>query len=126
MSPDTPTRREVLRGLATALAALPLAAAFRALRSGAVTGDPNLDIAPWNRGAPLGRAYLARVPGEARRDRLESALLERIGPEPDPRTLGDDLRRAIVEDFTSGDTVQLGGWVLARTECRLCALAALA
>jgi len=32
------------------------------------------------------------------------------------------LKRRIAEDFSSGNTVQLNGWVLARTEVRLCAL----
>jgi hypothetical protein len=34
-----------------------------------------------------------------------------------------DRRR---HDFAAGDTVIIGGWILARTEARLCALATLA
>jgi hypothetical protein len=123
---DARTRRDVLLGLAAAVATLPMGGAARALGIAVLRRDPDLDISPWNRGAPLGRAYLAQVPGEAHRNRLESALFERIGPEHGPRSLRDALHRAIAEDFTSGDTVRLSGWVLARTECRLCALAALA
>jgi hypothetical protein len=36
------------------------------------------------------------------------------------------LKRCIAEDFSSGNTVQLNGWVLAKTEVRLCALRVLA
>jgi hypothetical protein len=35
------------------------------------------------------------------------------------------LRARCRQDFARGDTVLIDGWVLARTECRLCALVAL-
>lgn len=35
------------------------------------------------------------------------------------------LRNAITEDFVSENTVQVDGWILSRTEARLCALCAL-
>lgn len=35
------------------------------------------------------------------------------------------LRNLIAEDFAFGNTVQVDGWVLSRTEARLCALCAL-
>ena len=64
----------------------------------------------------LGRAYLRRYPDEASQRRLA-----RLVP-------GDPVLRArqVRADFAAGRVVTLGGWVLSRTECRYCALHALA
>jgi hypothetical protein len=43
-----------------------------------------------------------------------------------PRRLRELLSSAVAEDFRDLRTLELQGWVLARTEARLCALAALA
>jgi hypothetical protein len=76
----------------------------------------------------LGRAYLAVRPEEA-----DAALLLReLGylTEERPGATGpDDLCRALVDacaaDFAEGRVVRVGGWILARTEARACALVAL-
>ena len=70
----------------------------------------------------LGLAYLARHPGERDPGFLHAATLKDAGE--GSRALRR-LRARCREDFARGDTVRLDGWVLARTECRLCALVAL-
>jgi hypothetical protein len=89
----------------------------------------------------LGERYLAAVPEE--RDvvllmrTLEAAVGETDSGFPgatgsgrrvellDSARLRQSLKQRIRRDFQHDDIVQLDGWVLARTECRLCALAVL-
>jgi hypothetical protein len=57
-------------------------------------------------------------------------LLGEAGSEQhrEPPEAGDLLaffRERFAEDFGRGNTVMIGGWVLSRTEARLCALAVL-
>ena len=58
---------------------------------------------------------------------LAEALRARLSAPPG--TGADDLRRrlasCVAADFAGGDVVEVEGWVLARTEVRLAALAAL-
>jgi hypothetical protein len=72
--------------------------------------------------AVIGRAYLASHPEEAGLD----AVLRHLEGLTDA---SGDVRGAIAarlrRDFEERDTVRLDGWVLARTEARLCALCAL-
>ncbi len=35
------------------------------------------------------------------------------------------IRTHITKDFENGDVVSIGGWILSRTECRVCAIAVL-
>ncbi len=76
--------------------------------------------------APLavGRRYLELYPDEADRARLRAGL---IGPARplDREALRARLARRCGQDFRDGNTVIVDGWVLARTEARACALAAL-
>jgi hypothetical protein len=75
----------------------------------------------------VGRAYLDRVPQEANVARLRQLLdlaaeisaVTLPGPEKERLTLRQS------EDFRTGRTVLVQGWVLSRTEARLYALAAL-
>jgi hypothetical protein len=80
----------------------------------------------------VGRAYLAATPAEASVARLTAGVLASL-----PATSSDvsdadaDELRAVLadvirEDFRTERTVVVEGWILARTEARLCALAALA
>ena len=87
------------------------------------------DAAPWSaRGsdsaAHIGRAYLAKHEDERDVDVLRAHLGDLVS-----QSGGDGLaERAgarIREDFATGRTVQVDGWLLSRTEARLCALAAL-
>lgn len=107
-----PTRRAFLGGL---------------LGGSLATSSPLLAAAPPRRlrraMAVVGRAYLARFPHES-----SPALLKRsLGG---GRTMGpaDALAAAAARrsgDFARGDTVMVGGWLMARSEARACALAAL-
>ena len=81
----------------------------------------------------LGREYLELFPHEAEID----TLLRAVGAEPGAGCQPDvgaleaveqiarRLRRAETDDFAAGRVVELSGWVLSRSEARLCALAAL-
>jgi hypothetical protein len=79
----------------------------------------------------IGRAYLRAVPAEASPTVLTVRVAERLpGGLAAVDTISDDrLRELLVEasaeDFHDLRTVEVRGWVLARTEARLCALAAL-
>jgi hypothetical protein len=80
--------------------------------------------------AAIGDAYLAQHPD----DRDAPRLLRRLfGDDLAQATAGigrEDLhvrlRRQLRQDFAEGRTVLVDGWLLAETEARLCALAALA
>jgi hypothetical protein len=78
----------------------------------------------------VGLAYLARYPEEADAALLTRRLLAGLGQEPETARLDDRaLRRRVAArvsaDFAEGRTASLDGWLLSRTEARLCALAAL-
>jgi hypothetical protein len=79
----------------------------------------------------VGREYLRAFPAEASRGVLAARVVEQLpggsralASAPDDR-LRELLLRATAADFKDLRTVELRGWVLARTEARLCALAAL-
>ena len=79
----------------------------------------------------VGREYLRAFPAEASSRVLTARVAERLpGGSPVLATASDGRLRELLLDATSADfgeleTVELRGWVLARTEARLCALAAL-
>ncbi|MGH3092968.1 MAG: hypothetical protein ACRDOG_11685 [Gaiellaceae bacterium] len=79
----------------------------------------------------IGREYLRLVPGEASAATLAARVVERLpGGSRAVDAASDDrlhelLLGVTLEDFEGLRTVELHGWVLARTEARLCALAAL-
>lgn len=101
----------------SALAAMPAATAAADPRAGAL-----LRLLPDRRAAArIGRAYLVSVPEEASVERL-TALLDLPAGMEGVRLF--EARRRL--DFREGRTVPVGGWRLAVTEARLCALAALA
>ncbi len=79
----------------------------------------------------VGREYLRAVPAEASRGMLTARVVEQlpggfraVDTASDSR-LRELLLRATAADFRDLRTVELRGWVLAQTEARLCALAAL-
>jgi hypothetical protein len=75
----------------------------------------------------VGRAYLDQTPNEANVVRLRQLL--DLGAEASAATLPDPVKEKLAvrqsEDFRTGQTVLVQGWVLSRTEARLYALAAL-
>lgn len=79
--------------------------------------------------AVLGRAYLKTVPNHRDANYL-AALLDELPEAAHGPAARGDLRRALarcrVADFAAGRTVAVDGWILARSEARLCAAVALA
>jgi hypothetical protein len=78
--------------------------------------------------APLGREYLAITPEESTRFELLSRLTE--GWQKPAQALAlpalhTALREQLRVDFLAGRTLRVNGWLLARSEARLAALAAL-
>ena len=78
----------------------------------------------------IGRAYLNLFPSEANARQLVSLIVERhpgaFGPAVSLEEARALLQQAVREDFHEEKTVELNGWVVSRTEARLCALACLA
>lgn len=111
------TRRRILSAGATVIASWLWAGATMRLwpwRNGALASAPGSTTN--RRHVTLGRAYLQRYPEEA-----SQSQLARLVP-ADPGLRAHQVRA----DFVAGEWVTLGGWVLSRTECRYCALHALA
>lgn len=79
----------------------------------------------------VGREYLRAFPAEASRGILTARVVEglpggsRVLATASDGRLRELLLQATAADFEDLRTVELRGWVLARTEARLCALAAL-
>ncbi len=71
----------------------------------------------------VGREYLRRFPHED--DAVLLIALLDIAKPGDQRALARRLKRSMSSDFENGKTVQLGGWMLSRTEVRVCALVSL-
>jgi hypothetical protein len=80
----------------------------------------------------IGEGYLKAHANEVHAGILVSAVLARLELDPEAMQAmsAADLREridaAISDDFAADDVVALDGWVLSRTEARLCALVALA
>ncbi len=118
-------RRRDLLALLAALFPSPLAAAV------APSGGPIAGLLRHIKAArAVGVAYLAIAPQERSAAMLSQLLfggMSTNGPNSDVHT--QQLRQAIEarrqRDFANGETVILDGWLMARTEARLCALAAL-
>lgn len=71
----------------------------------------------------IGRRYLDQAPEER-----DSRAVRRHLFGDRTMSLGElraDMNRRRADDFACGDTVLIDGWILARTEARLCALAVL-
>lgn len=116
------SRRRLIIGAGVALVAgaIPYAwpgAADTAARIVAVFGRPAS-------AAAVGRAYLARFPEEASRSFLVGQLRLRNFRGSDD-ALVSLLRNLAMEEYASGRVEIIDGWVLARSELRRCALAAL-
>ena len=76
----------------------------------------------------VGRAYLDETPGESDPRVLVSHLYEgwtREALDADASEWVERIRHQHRQDFASGRTVTVEGWVLSRTEARVGALAAL-
>lgn len=87
-----------------------LAASLRAL-----FGDPTAALV-------VGALYLRDHPGEAAPHRLRDLL---FGGEDPPPALAGWLARRRAAELAGEDVVLVGGWLLTRSEARLCALTSL-
>lgn len=80
----------------------------------------------------IGGAVLAANSELGHRERLLSDLTGEIGLdgktllELDAGVIAERLAQRIRDDFASRRTVKIDGWIVSMTECRICALAALA
>jgi hypothetical protein len=121
------TRRGFLTGLATGIvgAALGLRLYWTHGRTPVEAARlarllPHADSA-----ARLGQRYLEDAPQEA--DAMRLVALIGIAPAAgkSDAALREHLETRIRQDFIDGATVTVDGWLLSRTEARLCALVAL-
>lgn len=73
----------------------------------------------------VGRKALARGAGWNEASALRDALLPHLGDAGNPADGRRALSEAVRQDFRAGRTLELEGWLVAETEARLYALAAL-
>ena len=71
-----------------------------------------------------GKAYLQKAPAENDDDKLVRLLADNssIATSADEKTIHEYLDKKVKQDFETGNTVLVKGWVLAITEARQCAL----
>ena len=80
----------------------------------------------------VAESYLRAFPAERNADTLRrllsrgSEVSQDIGTAPESADPLDRLRRQIRNDFTAGEVLQVGGWLLSKTEAQLAALRLLA
>jgi hypothetical protein len=70
-----------------------------------------------------GAAYLRQAPAEAAQEQLLALLTRR--KVNSAAELAADVQSRIASEWRRGDAVVIDGWLLARSEARLCALASL-
>jgi hypothetical protein len=126
------TRRFVLLllGCASGLSLMPRRVQARALRATPDELAATLRTLLYDRAAArrLGRLYVRQVPAEDDPRILARLTVALPGAQQvdvidlDRTSLRHRLDARVRGDFASGTTVQLDGWVLSRTEARLCAL----
>ena len=73
----------------------------------------------------VGDEFIMAYPDEADIDNLVAELHATLGASPTQDHLHHAVEQQIRADFERRDTVNIRGWILSRTEARLCALVAL-
>jgi hypothetical protein len=126
------TRRLVLLwlGYASGVSLIPRRVPARALRASPDELAATLRSLVYDRAAArrLGQLYIHQVPVEDDPRILARLTAASLGAQQadvialDRTSLRHRLDARVRGDFASGNTVQLDGWVLSRTEARLCAL----
>ena len=111
------------------LAMLPLAPALPTLVAEAAARPLSLASLVVDRPAMqrLGRAYLATATERCPKA-IDNALrmrLDSMGHDGTAEALARAIGKAISDDFAASRTVLVDGWLLAETECRLCAITVL-
>ncbi|MBK8176021.1 MAG: hypothetical protein IPK66_12395 [Rhodospirillales bacterium] len=126
-------RRSVLTALAVAIG-WPVLARFAGRQGAGRQDSMRRAVAIFSEpatAAEMGRAYLGMRPEEANADWLFANLIagapggQQTLEQLDDSALHTYLRERIRADFNAARTVWLDGWLLAQTESRLFALAAL-
>jgi hypothetical protein len=121
------SRRRSLQRLAALLGAasfpIPLSAALPPSRSSYPAFARAMDRLLTHRdsAAAIGTAYLRQFAAERSAEALQEEILRGI-PETGPTVNERSLLRRIEMDFELGEIVKLEGWLLSRTEARLCGL----
>lgn len=124
------TRREVLQQLGLAVGSITTALPAVATRSEAILrpdlADALTDLIRHPASAAIvGAAWLAEYGEGISAADLARQLDERLDfarTAPRNGVTASDLVELIRADFVSGDVVNLQGWILSRTEARICAL----
>jgi hypothetical protein len=120
--PASPDRRGLLAAGVASLAGLALGASTTPGGAAAVARDALAVLVPDpGAGAGVAAAYLRRVPDAPARLRALRDRLAGLGTPGDARAWLAAARR---DDFAAGEVLVLDGWVLARAEAELLALAA--
>ena len=122
------TRRCILQQVAMTVSTVAVTLPTHAdMHPTCISGDPDLCaavdelIACPNSAAIIGEVYLTQFVEERSTDMLMSKIRESL--RNDTKCIGTQaLLRRIREDFECGDIVNLHGWLLSRTEARVCAL----
>jgi hypothetical protein len=118
------------------LAAAALGACFTAARASPFASAESCDAAIRLRslipapgsGREIGRVYLAKCPEEAGASALTPLILSSLSLEEGDvaglefQALSAKVAMRVRSDFEQGDIVDIDGWILSRTETRLCAL----
>jgi hypothetical protein len=121
------TRRALVHALASVVALLLGLPAFRSFGPAPERLEQRLRrmLRAPESAAVIGRAYLASHPEERSSAALGRGLRAALPDELDDAALRVALRARIREEFRREEVVQVEGWILARTEARVAALAAL-
>ena len=122
-------RREFLVSLASGAAGLTLVIS----KTGCWNGEPiHLELADYLTDAKsarlIGRAYLQLEPEEASEERLVELVFPELRSAQEPPARDEILARflaSVRSDFQEFRVARVGGWLLSRTESRLCALVSL-
>ncbi len=126
----TLSRRDALSGLLALLAAPALPASARG-SVGYAIGDILAILRDRAAARAVGRRYLERYPEDRDQDVLVAMLLDRLqsaavsAADNGIASVRRALRLAVGRDFEEQAVVDVDGWRLSVTECRLCALTAL-
>jgi hypothetical protein len=127
-------RRLMISGAAIAIAVLLRGEGFSALYANEASKNLHLlprclSQFPLNP-SKIGLAYLAQNPAEAEKETLTRLVLARLSQSGYAvhlsryRGLHHAVAACLRDDFASGNTVTIDGWIFSRTEARLCALSA--